>query len=105
MTLDGLKRRGYTPEAINNFIDCIGTARKGNENVTDVKVLEWHLRKHLDEISPRSFCVLDPIKLLIVGVPEEWSKSFEGEKYPGFPEKGTVQFPLSNEVYIDQSDF
>lgn len=72
MTLDGLRRRGYTPEAINNFIDCIGTARRGNENVVDCKVLEWHLRKHLDEICPRTFGVLDPIKLTVRGVSEEF---------------------------------
>lgn len=43
MTLDGLKRRGYTPEAINNFIDCIGVTRRGNENVVSFNVLENHL--------------------------------------------------------------
>ena len=105
MTLDGLKRRGYTPESINNFIDCIGTARRGNENVVDCKVLEWHLRKHLDEICPRSFCVLEPVRLVVKGVPENFTKEFDAELFPGKPERGIVKLPFSNEIFIDKSDF
>lgn len=49
--------------------------------------------------------MLDPIKLVIVNKPENWTAEYEGELYPGFPEKGTIKFPLSNEVYIERSDF
>jgi glutaminyl-tRNA synthetase len=95
MTLMGLKRKGYTPEAINNFIDCLGTARKGNENVVDNMFLEYIVRKDFEEKAQRSFCVLDPVKLVIEGVPDDWSTEVEGELFPGFPEKGTIKFPLT----------
>ena len=105
LTLKGLRRRGYTPASINNFIDSLGVARKGNETVTDVRVLEWHLRKDLEATAPRSFCVLDPVKLVIVNVEEGFSQVCKGELFPGIENGGTVDFTLTNTVYIDQSDF
>ena len=89
MTLKGMRRRGYTAEAINNFIDCMGTARKGNENVVDVKYLEFHVRKDLEEKAPRTFCVLDPVKLVITNVPEDHLEECVAELFPahvGSPE-------------------
>ena len=105
LTLDGLKRKGYTPEAINSFIDCMGVTRRGNENVVSFNVLENHLRKDLDKRCPWSFCVLDPIKIVISNVASNWSMEAEGVLYPDTPERGTNKFPLSNEFYIERTDF
>jgi glutaminyl-tRNA synthetase len=62
-TLNGLRRRGYTPTMINEFCNEIGVSRKGNENVTSIKLLEFFARKELDREAPRTFGVLDPILL------------------------------------------
>jgi glutaminyl-tRNA synthetase len=64
-TLMGLKRRGYTPSIINEFCHEIGVSRKGNENVTNVKLLEFFARKELDREASRTFGVVDPILLEI----------------------------------------
>lgn len=65
ITILGLKRRGYTPSMINDFCQEIGVSRKGNENVTSIKLLEFFARRELDHNAPRTFGVLDPILLEI----------------------------------------
>jgi glutaminyl-tRNA synthetase len=65
-TIQGLRRRGYTPSIINNFCEAIGVSRKGNENITSYKKLEFYARQELDATAPRTFGVIDPVLLEIV---------------------------------------
>ena len=67
-TISGLRRRGYTPEAIRNFADRVGVAKR--ENVIDVGLLEFSVREHLNKVAPRIFAVLDPLKVIITNYPE-----------------------------------
>jgi len=69
-TIQGLRRRGYTPSIINNFCEAIGVARKGNENITGYKKLEFYARQELDATAPRTFGVIDPVMLEIVNFEE-----------------------------------
>ena len=62
-TLEGLRRRGYTPSMIDAFCEEIGVARKGNENITSIKVLEGFARTELDKLAPRTFGVVEPLLL------------------------------------------
>lgn len=64
-TVQGLRRKGYTPEAINEFCDILGVTRRGNENFVSYKLLESCIRKDLDKNAPRTMVVLDPIKVTI----------------------------------------
>ena len=105
MTLEGLRRRGYTPEAINEFCDCIGVARKGNEKVIDIRLLEHFCRKDLDENAPRTYCVTDPIRVVIDNMAEDEEKPNEGELFPRKPEKGMVTYTLTKSLFIEESDF
>jgi glutaminyl-tRNA synthetase len=66
MTLEGLRRRGYTPKMILDFCGSLGVARKGNENFTSIKKLEFFARTELDKTAPRTFAVIDPIEVEIV---------------------------------------
>ena len=67
-TINGLRRRGYTPSAINEFCDSIGVTRRGNENIIPLHFLENILRKHLDLIAPRRLTVINPVKLVITNL-------------------------------------
>lgn len=66
LTLEGLRRRGYTPSIINDFCAHLGVARKGNENLTSMKLLEKFARTELDRTAPRTFAVMDPLEIEIV---------------------------------------
>jgi glutaminyl-tRNA synthetase len=67
LTLNGLKKRGYTISSLNAFIDLISVSRSGNENMIDMKILENCIRKELDESAPRLMAILEPVKLTLVG--------------------------------------
>lgn len=105
LTLNGLKRRGYTSEAINEFCDCIGVARKGNEKVIDVRLLEHFIRKDLDANAPRTYCVLDPIKVVIENMAEDEERPHDADLFPGKPEKGKTTYTLTKTLFIEESDF
>ena len=64
-TIDGLRRRGYTPDAINNFVDRVGVTRRGNENIISISWLENSIRTDLDTKAPRTMAVIDPIKVVL----------------------------------------
>ena len=68
LTLEGLRRRGYTPSMINDFCAHLGVARKGNENITSIKLLEKFARTELDRLAPRTFGVMEPILLEITNL-------------------------------------
>jgi len=106
LTLEGLKRRGYTPEIINNFCHEIGVSRKGNENQTSIKLLEHHARVVLDKNASRMFAVLDPLLVEIVNLEAfEEDKVRQAPLYPVNPEKGSQSYELTRFVYIDREDF
>ena len=102
-TISGLRRRGYTPESIRNFADTIGIAKR--ENLIDVSLLEFHVREHLNKVSPRVMGVLDPIKVVITNYPEGEEEWLAAENNPEDESAGTRQVPFSKEIYIEKNDF
>ncbi|MGC9336726.1 MAG: glutamine--tRNA ligase/YqeY domain fusion protein [Candidatus Cloacimonadia bacterium] len=102
-TLSGLRRRGYTPEAIREFCDRIGVAR--SDNVVDIALLEYCLREELNRRAPRVMAVLKPLKVIIDNYPEEKTEYIEAVNNPEDPSMGTRMVPFSKEIYIEQDDF
>ncbi len=103
-TIAGLRRRGYTPEAIRDFADMIGVA-KANSQV-DFEKLEYCIRNDLNYRAPRRMCVLDPIKVVITNYPSGQSEEVEAADFPpdvGKPGSRPLRF--SRELYIERSDF
>ncbi len=102
-TLSGLRRRGYTPEAIRNFCDGIGVA-KANSTV-DIALLEHHLREDLNRHSPRVMAVLHPLKVVIDNYPDGQVEHIVAVNNPEDPEAGTRQVPFSRELWVERTDF
>jgi glutaminyl-tRNA synthetase len=102
-TISGLRRRGYTPESIRNFADTIGIAKR--ENVVDVSLLEFHIREHLNKITPRVMAVLNPLKLVITNFPEGEEEWLKAENNPEDESAGFRELPFSRELYIEREDF
>jgi len=102
-TISGLRRRGYTPNAIRKFSETAGISKR--DNVTDVALLEYHIKDDLNKTAPRVMAVLDPLKLVITNYPkgeEEWVLA---ENNPEDPNAGSRKVPFSKEIYIEQEDF
>ncbi len=102
-TIRGLRRRGYTPDAIKNFLGEIGVAK--NNSIVDVGMLEHSIREDLKLIAPRVMAVLDPLKVVITNYPEgevEWLKA---ENNTENPDMGEREIPFSRVIYIEQEDF
>ena len=102
-TISGLRRRGYTPEAIREFADRVGVAKRNN--TIDVGLLEWALRDDLNRRAPRVMAVLNPIKLVVLNVPEgevEWLKT---DNNPEDPEAGSRELPFGRELWMEADDF
>ncbi len=102
-TISGLRRRGYTPEAIRSFCDRIGVA-KFNSTI-DVTVLENSIREHLNATAPRVMAVLRPLRVVIVNYPEDQTEYMEAVNNPEDPLSGTREVPFSRVLYIEQDDF
>lgn len=102
-TLRGLRRRGYTPEAIRNFCDKIGVARRNS--TVDIEFLEHCLRENLNQNASRVMVVLKPTKLVLDNYPEDKTEWVESENNPEKPEAGTRRIPFSRELYIEEDDF
>ena len=102
-TISGMRRRGYTPDAIRQFSDTIGIARR--ENIVDISMLEFCVREHLNKICNRVMAVLDPLKLIITNYPDGQEDLFDIENNPENPEGGTRQVPFSKELWIEREDF
>jgi glutaminyl-tRNA synthetase len=102
-TISGLRRRGYTPEAIRTFCEKIGVA-KSNSTV-DVALLEHCIREDLNLKAPRVMAVLRPLKVVIDNYPENRVEEFDAEINPEAPELGTRKIPFSKIIYIEQEDF
>ncbi|MBT8284348.1 MAG: glutamine--tRNA ligase/YqeY domain fusion protein [Flavobacteriaceae bacterium] len=102
-TISGLRRRGYTPEAIRNFADTIGIAKR--ENLVDVSLLEFHVREDLNKKAPRVMAVLDPVKVVIINYPKENTEWLKIENNPEDESAGHREIPFSRELYIEKGDF
>ncbi|WP_055667241.1 glutamine--tRNA ligase/YqeY domain fusion protein [Desnuesiella massiliensis] len=102
-TIAGLRRRGYTPEAIRNFCRAIGVA-KSNSTV-DGQMLEHFIREDLNLKAPRTMGVLRPIKIIITNYPEDKVEMLEIENSPDDPSMGKRLVPFSRELYIEEEDF
>ncbi len=102
-TISGLRRRGYSPEAIRNFCARIGV-NKFNSTV-DIALLEHCLREDLNKTSPRVMAVLRPLKVIIDNYPEDKVEQLEAVNNPEDPAAGTRKVPFSRELYIEQDDF
>lgn len=102
-TISGMRRRGYTPEAIRQFCDTIGIAKR--DNITDVGLLEFCVREHLNKTANRVMAVLDPIKMVITNYPEGKTEDLHGENNPEDPNGGSRTIPFSKEVWIEREDF
>ena len=102
-TISGLRRRGYTPASIREFIDRVGVAKR--ENIIDVSLLEWALRDDLNRVAPRVMAVLDPMKLVILNYPEDQIEMLPSENNPEDPESGTRELPFGRELLIEAEDF
>jgi len=105
LTLEGLRRRGYTPSMINDFCAHLGVARKGNENLTQYKLLEKFARTELDRDASRTFAVMNPILLEIVNFDAIKDTKIQGPLFPADPSKGSQTYTLEKEVFIDSEDF
>ena len=102
-TIAGLRRRGYTPEAIRDFCARIGVAKK--ENVIDVALLEHTVREDLNRRAPRALAVLRPIKVVIENYPEGKVEELEAINNPEDATAGTRRIPFSRELFIEEDDF
>ena len=102
-TISGLRRRGYTPEAIRRFADEIGVAKR--ENVVDVGLLEFCVREDLNKRSPRTMAVLRPLRLIIDNYPDGQVEEMDVVNNPEDPASGTRRVPFSQTLFIEQDDF
>jgi glutaminyl-tRNA synthetase len=102
-TLVGMRRRGYTPEAIRSFCDRIGVAK--NDSLIDMTLLEHCVRDDLNERSPRVMAVLRPLRVVIDNYPEGQVEEFDCPYHPEKPEMGTRKVPFSRILYVDRDDF
>jgi len=102
-TISGLRRRGYTPEAIRSFCERIGVARR--DSVVDMALLEFIVREDLNKRVPRVMAVLRPLRVVIVNYPEDQVEELEAVNNPEDPAMGTRKVPFSRVIYIEQEDF
>jgi len=102
-TISGLRRRGYTPEAIREFAARIGVAKR--ENLVDVALLEDALRDDLNRRARRAMAVLRPLKVVIENYPDGQVETIDLPRHPDDPAAGSRAVPFSRELYIEQDDF
>ncbi|HLV46423.1 MAG TPA: glutamine--tRNA ligase/YqeY domain fusion protein [Flavobacterium sp.] len=102
-TISGMRRRGYTPEAIKNFAETIGIAKR--TNLIDVSLLEYCVREDLNKKANRVMAVLDPVKLVIDNYPEDKEEWLDAENNPEEEEMTYRKVPFSKELYIEREDF
>jgi glutaminyl-tRNA synthetase len=102
-TISGLRRRGYTPESIRNFSDKIGVTKV--DGMTDVSLLEFSVREHLNKIAQRVMGVLNPLKVVITNYPEDQDEVLSAVNNPEDETMGRRNVPFSKEVYIERDDF
>jgi glutaminyl-tRNA synthetase len=102
-TLAGIRRRGYTPEAIRDFCERIGVTK--NDTRIDFAVLETCVREHLGHAAPRAMAVLDPVKVVIENYPAGQVEHLSATNHPQRPELGSRAVPFAREIFIEREDF
>ncbi len=102
-TLRGLRRRGYTPASVRNFIERVGVAKV--PSMVEIALLEHCLREDLNENATRAMAVLHPVKLTITNYPEDQSETFQVENHPSYPERGTHTVSFSRNLWVERDDF
>ena len=102
-TIKGLRRRGYSPEAIRNFCERIGLSKK--DTIIDYSILEECVRDDLNANAQRAMAVLDPIKVVITNYPEDKVEELSAPLHPQKPELGTRKIFFSKEIFIEADDF
>ncbi len=102
-TISGMRRLGYTPKAIREFIDRVGVAKR--ENLINIQLLEFCVREDLNKVSTRVMSVVNPVKLIIENYPEDKEEWLETENNPEDEKAGTREVPFSRELYIEREDF
>jgi glutaminyl-tRNA synthetase len=102
-TISGFRRRGYTPEAIRDFCESVGVAKR--DSTVDVAQLEHSIREDLNKRAPRVMAVLHPVKIVIENYPEEQVEELEAVNNPEDPAAGTRRLPFTRELWIERDDF
>ncbi len=102
-TISGLRRRGYPPAAIRDFVKQVGVSKKNS--VISMTILEDTIRNHLNKTSPRVMGVLNPLKVVIENYPEEQVEMLTGANHPQDESFGSREIPFSREIYVEQSDY
>jgi len=102
-TISALRRRGYTPAAIKNFVETVGVAKR--ENIIELSLLEFCVREDLNKSATRVMGVLDPVKLVITNYPKGEEEILHLENNPEKENSGTHEVPFSREIYIEREDF
>ncbi|GAB0157589.1 glutamine--tRNA ligase/YqeY domain fusion protein [Chryseobacterium sp. Alg-005] len=102
-TISGMRRRGFTPASIRNFIEKVGVAKR--ENLIELQLLEFCVREDLNKVAKRVMTVVDPVKLIIENYPEDKEEWVETENNPEQENAGTREIPFSRELYIEREDF
>lgn len=102
-TISGMRRRGFTPTSIRNFIEKVGVAKR--ENLIELQLLEFCVREDLNKVAKRVMTVVDPVRLIIENYPEDKEEWVETENNPEQENAGTREVPFSRELYIEREDF
>jgi len=102
-TISGFRRRGYTPESIRNFADMIGVSKA--DSIVDYSLLEFSLRDHLNKVAQRLMVVLNPIKLVITNLPDDYEEDVYAVNNPEDESKGKRTVKFTKEIFIEQEDF
>lgn len=102
-TLQGIRRRGYTPSALRLMVDRVGISKQNS--LLDISILEGALRDDLDAAAPRRMAVIDPLKLVITNLPAGHEESLTFQNHPKDESFGSRTVPFSNELWIDREDF
>ena len=102
-TLSGIRRRGYTPEAIRNFCGSIGVSK--TNGMIEFQLLEHHIREDLNKRAARVMAVIDPIKVIIDNYPDGLTEDMDAANHPDDPGMGTRTVPFSKVIYIERDDF
>jgi glutaminyl-tRNA synthetase len=103
LTLNGLRRRGYTPAAINLLCEKVGVTR--NDNMAQMDLLEHCVRSVLDDVVPRAFVVKDPVPVVLANYPADKSEVLRAPVHPKKPDGAMRELPFSRVIYIDREDF
>ncbi|MCP4500272.1 MAG: glutamine--tRNA ligase/YqeY domain fusion protein [Deltaproteobacteria bacterium] len=103
LTISGMRRRGYSPKSVRNFIASVGVSR--NDGIIDMSKLEAAVRDDLNEITPRYMAVMDPLKVVITNYPDDQEEELVGKNHPMDESMGTRMVPFSKVLYIDRADF